>query len=540
MIIASVMLFFPVLPLFASDKLLFEDSDSIETIQQKIIHNGYNFSVKPNSIFNLPTEDKKKLFKRRLPPIIVHNPEAEDIGPLAENLGRALPSSFDLRNENGKSYIGPVRDQGDCGSCYGFAAAAAAEGVYNVSTNNIDGDCADFSESYIIWSLGGMSEYGSHFYGCDGADYGYYELQALVDIGIIRDSEFPYTVNEPEAYTATENQLVSFDSWHRISCSDTDAIKTAIITYGPVDAAVEITSAFMAYESGIYEDTNDICSGVPCYYTQTDHAVALVGWDDNNGEGYWILRNSWGQNWGENGYMRIRYDSAAVSCAVAYLVPGNWTRASAESASPVIARRATLKGTVYPGGKATSYYFEYGTDQNYGNTTAAASAGYGTESLEVSAELTGLTPGTQYWYRLAAQSSFGTVYSAASVFTTISARPVVSTAMATALGESSATLNGTVNPNELETAYYFEYGTSLAYGTATQSTSAGTSDINEPVSVNISGLSAGTLYHYRIVAVNSEGASLGDDMTLTATAAPGQEAGDSGGGGSKCFILSVS
>jgi hypothetical protein len=48
-------------------------------------------------------------------------------------------------------------------------------------TNNVDSTYADFSESYIIWSLGGMSEYSSHFYGCDGADYDYYELEALVE-----------------------------------------------------------------------------------------------------------------------------------------------------------------------------------------------------------------------------------------------------------------------------------------------------------------------------------------------------------------------
>ncbi len=56
-----------------------------------------------------------------------------------------------------------------------------------------------------------------------------------------------------------------------------------------------------------------------CYYAVTNHVVALVGWDDNGGDGYWILRNSWGDAWGEGGYMRIKYNAAHVACAACYL-----------------------------------------------------------------------------------------------------------------------------------------------------------------------------------------------------------------------------
>jgi hypothetical protein len=213
--------------------------------------------------------------------------------------------------------------------------------------------------------------------------------------------------------------LITFDSWHRISCSNIEAIKTTIITYGPVDAAVEVTSAFMAYENSIYEDPKDICSGVFCYYTQTDHAIALVGWDDNNGEGYWILRNSWGQNWGHNGYMRIKYDSAAVSCAVAYLVPGNWTRALATAAALVIAKMATLEGTIFPSGKATTYYFEYGTTSTYGSSTQPEPAGAAVSDESVSTSLAVLNAGTQYHFRICAVNATGISYGADMTLTTV-------------------------------------------------------------------------------------------------------------------------
>jgi hypothetical protein len=90
--------------------------------------------------------------------------------------------------------------------------------------------------------------------------------------------------------------------------------------YGVVDAAVYAGSAFSAYSGGIYQDSKTSCFSYPCYYTETNHIIALVGWDDNGGDGYWILRNSWGTSWGENGYMRIKYTSARVACEAAYLV----------------------------------------------------------------------------------------------------------------------------------------------------------------------------------------------------------------------------
>jgi len=118
-------------------------------------------------------------------------------------------------------------------------------------------------------------------------------------------------------------ETTSFDAWHRIPCDNIEAIKTAIMTYGVVDAAVYVGSAFQAYGGGIYEDSRVSCDSSPCYYTSVNHAIALVGWNDNgdpDNEGYWILRNSRGTSWGEDGYMRIKYRSARVACEGTYFV----------------------------------------------------------------------------------------------------------------------------------------------------------------------------------------------------------------------------
>jgi len=246
----------------------------------------------------------------------------EDTVSLLNNSIRSLPTSFDWRNYNGHAYIGPVRDQGSCGSCYAFGAVACAEGVYNKATGSFDSKRKEFSESFIMWCLGSLSSYMSHFGGCKGADYAYMELHALTNDGICEQSYFPYTTTNPGSCTHWNDPKGLFSGWQRVSCSDINAIKTAIIDYGVVDAAVYVTTSFQDYSGGIYTDANTSCNGSPCSYTATNHAIALVGWgyDATHGD-YWILRNSWGSSWGESGYMRIKATSARVACAVSYLVP---------------------------------------------------------------------------------------------------------------------------------------------------------------------------------------------------------------------------
>lgn len=301
----------------------FEPGDSLETLREKIRQNGYGFTVGDTWVYALPTEKRDALRARgRIPEQAAarrdQSRQAADLPRRAD-----LPAAFDWRNTDGKSYIGPVRDQGGCGSCYAFAAAAAAEGVYNVATRRSGAAAANFSEQYLAFCLGAHGPYSDHFDGCFGADYSYTELYALTVEGITTETAMPYTGGDTQDCGRTGLPKVVFTSWGRAGCQDIDAIKTAIIASGPVDAAVLTTSAFDAYTGGVYQDDQTTCSSSDslCYNTPTDHAISLVGWNDGDQTtpGHWILRNSWGTEWGEAGYMRIAYSAAKVSCAVAYL-----------------------------------------------------------------------------------------------------------------------------------------------------------------------------------------------------------------------------
>ncbi len=129
---------------------------------------------------------------------------------------------------------------------------------------------------------------------------------------------------------------------------------------------------------------------------------------------------------------------------------------------------ATVQGTVNPNGNPTSFYFEYGTTTSYGATTSAQDAGNGTNSLSLSAAITGLTSGQVYYYRAVASNSFGISYGSDQSFFTAIPPPATITLTPTNLSTSSVQLRGSVNPNNSYASSWFEWGTSTNYGSTSQ------------------------------------------------------------------------
>ena len=193
----------------------------------------------------------------------------------------ALPDSIDWRDYN---YVTDVKNQGHCGSCWTFSATGAMEGAWAKST----GELISLSEQQLVDCVKNDD-------GCNGGNM---------------DDAFEYAIANPlcnetqDPYEAKNDNCVECKSYIQFSyCMDIPkndqlALKEAVALYGPVSIAIEADkSVFKNYVGGIIKD--DSCG------TTLDHGVLIVGYGIENNTKYWIVKNSWGKSWGENGYVRI-------------------------------------------------------------------------------------------------------------------------------------------------------------------------------------------------------------------------------------------
>jgi phosphodiesterase/alkaline phosphatase D-like protein len=198
--------------------------------------------------------------------------------------------------------------------------------------------------------------------------------------------------------------------------------------------------------------------------------------------------------------------------------------ATTGAATGVGSTNATLNGTVNANGSSTTVIFEYGLDTSYGFTwTADQSPVTGSTNTAVTATISELLPNTLYHFRVVATNANGTTNGADMTFTTLWPPPPVLTLPATAVGTTTATLNGTVHSQGISTAVSFEWGTDTSYGNTIPGTPSPISfNSPTPVSAGLTTLSNNTTYHFRVVATNANGTSYGNDMTFTtgAGAAP--------------------
>lgn len=267
-------------------------------------------------------------------------------------------------------------------------------------------------------------------------------------------------------------------------------------------------------DGGVAIASSGVCWGVSANPTITDSKTS-----ENVSTGQFVS-NMTGLAGGTTYHVRA-YATNSVGTAygsdISFLTLGQAPSGVTVAGSNVTTSSVTLSGTVNPNYLSTTVSFEYGLTTSYGQTiNATQSPVTGNSIANVSADVTGLTAGTTYHFRLKTVNSLGTVYGEEMTFTTLGQAPTATTQAATIITGTGATLNGTVNANYVSSTVTFEYGTTTSYGTtaaATQSPVSG--NTNTSVAVNITGLTKGTTYHFRVKAVNSLGTANGNDLTFT-------------------------
>jgi C1A family cysteine protease len=195
-----------------------------------------------------------------------------------------------------------VKDQGACGSCWAFSTVGALEGLYAIQNGNL----AEFSEQYLLNCAG--QDYGN--LGCDGG-WMPNAFSFVKDHGIALSSDVPYLKSQQTCQLV--NPIFSISGCAYVEQNNNEQLLQAV-NLGPVSVAIKSSSpVFMYYKSGI------ITSNCGQSNDSVDHAVLIVGAGIQNGIPYWIVKNSWGTKWGQNGYAYIKRDSGINSgvCGIA-------------------------------------------------------------------------------------------------------------------------------------------------------------------------------------------------------------------------------
>merc|ERR1712054_441429 len=203
-----------------------------------------------------------------------------------------------------KGAVTPVKNQGQCGSCWAFSTTGSVEGAYQIATGKLQ----SFSEQELVDCAG---SYGNQ--GCNGGlmDDGFKYIEAKGDA---LESTYAYTGKTGTCSSSKQGQaaikkgqLTTFSD----VTTDSEAQLMAAVNKGPVSVAIEADqSGFQFYKSGVFSGT---CG------TNLDHGVLVVGYGTDSGSDYWKVKNSWGTTWGQEGYIMMAKGSsgAAGTCGIA-------------------------------------------------------------------------------------------------------------------------------------------------------------------------------------------------------------------------------
>lgn len=212
---------------------------------------------------------------------------------------KKMPEILDYRKE--VSGLTPIRHQGNCGSCWAFSTMATMADVIKL---RIEKDL-DLSEQYLV-------SCNTEGWGCNG---GWYAFDMLKKPGSVYEKDFPYSATDEYCrYDLKYREKI--DSWGFVDTdhdvAPVEKMKKALVEYGPLSVAISATGSFMGYTGGVF----NYCEND----AQVDHAINIVGYNDK--EKYWIIRNSWGKKWGENGFGRISYNCNNIGYAAAFITEG--------------------------------------------------------------------------------------------------------------------------------------------------------------------------------------------------------------------------
>lgn len=268
---------------------------NVEALNQKLKKEKAGWVAKETSLNQLSkTEAKLRMgLKRRI------SPDVQFVDQNSFSKNKALPATLDWRNKDGKNWVSPILNQANCGSCVAFAAVGTLETQMKISS--------------------GMSSFNArlstqNLFSCGGGqcDYGWYPSSAasvLMNRGVPDEACMPYmsgATGQDVACRAscvdTTRRSVKIANYETptLTVQNVESVKEAL-QHGPLVTTLSVYADFMSYAGGVYKhSTGEYLGG---------HAVSIVGYDDTTQS--FLIRNSWGEEWGEKGFGRVAYTDAS-------------------------------------------------------------------------------------------------------------------------------------------------------------------------------------------------------------------------------------
>jgi len=250
----------------------------------------HTFRMGINQFTDLTEEEWKQRFTKK------QNMKPRPVTKSQPTPGR--PDSVDWREEG---YVTEVQDQGNCGSCWAFGSNGALEGAIKKKT----GELVNLSEQNLV-------DCDKKSSGCNGGLEIWAWDYIIKNNGINLEEDYPYEATHHHNCNFDENNRVLTMTDYIEYPNDEEALTNHIAEEGPVSVSMDAShKSFQHYSSGVYQEPH--CGNGE---RDLDHAILGVGYGTENGDGYFLVKNSWGTTWGEEGYFKMLRDGSNM-CGIA-------------------------------------------------------------------------------------------------------------------------------------------------------------------------------------------------------------------------------